>query len=457
MTESSTALLTRHVRLLAGQSGGERLPSSRQLVAEFGVSPVTVRRVVAALEREGLVETRAGVGTFAARRTVDVVAADQSWQLEALGAARSSGQDLLTIVEPPAAGMLVLSAGYPSPDLLPVSALTTAAVRAARRPSSWGRVPASGLTDLRAWFAHDLGGGLTAEELMIAPGGQSALAVTLRALTVPGDVLLLEAPTYPGVLAIARSAGLEVVPVAGDRDGPVPERLAERFATTGSRLLYAQPTHANPTGRTWPAARRREVLEVVRAAGAFVIEDDWADRTTIEGTVPAPLVRSDGDGHVVYVRGLSKALGPGIRVAGVAARGPALRRLRNARVIDDLFVSGVLQETALEVMVSSAWERHLRGLRRTLGERRDALVTAVRTQLGDGALDVVPTGGFHLWVRVPVESRALAARAAAAGVVVSPGEPWFPTEPTGDFLRLSFTGADVAALTDGVRRLAELL
>ena len=157
----------------------------------------------------------------------------------------------------------------------------------------------------------------------------------------------------------------------------------------------------------------------------------------------------DPDGHVVHIRSLTKASAPGLRIAAVTARGPAAARLRAARIVEDLFVTGPLQEAALEVVGAPAWRAHLRRLRKVLRERRDALVAALPM-----AVDV-PAGGMNLWVPLEpgMDDRELAARAAAAGVIVSPGRPFFAAEPPGPFLRLTFAAEPPERLAEGVRRL----
>ncbi|MCI4065146.1 aminotransferase class I/II-fold pyridoxal phosphate-dependent enzyme [Micromonospora sp. R77] len=121
---------------------------------------------------------------------------------------------------------------------------------------------------------------------MICPGGQAALSSALRALTTPGDTLLVESPTYLGALAAAHAAGLQPVPVPADADGVRPDQLAAAFARTGARVFYCQPLHANPHGATLTAHRRAEVAAAVRDAGAFLIEDDYARDLTIDGEPP---------------------------------------------------------------------------------------------------------------------------------------------------------------------------
>jgi DNA-binding transcriptional MocR family regulator len=127
--------------------------------------------------------------------------------------------------------------------------------------------------------------------------------------------------------------------------------------------------------------------------------------------------------------------------------------------VDDFFVSGVLQEAALELLASPGWRRRQRTLRAALRTRRDTLARALAEHLPDARIaGPLPRGGQHLWVALPdeVDDVALAARAAAAGVIVSPGRAWFPADPPGPFLRLSFSGAPEEQLVEGVRRLASV-
>ena len=175
------------------------------------------------------------------------------------------------------------------------------------------------------------------------------------------------------------------MPVPSDADGVRPEMLADALERTGARVAYLQPLHANPHGADLSAERRAEVMEVAARAGAFLIEDDWARDLTIDGPAPPPLAADDADGHVVYVRSLSKGASPGLRVAAVAARGPAGARLRSARIVEDLFVSAPLQHAALDLVSSPGWRRHLKALREGLRERRDALTGALAEHFGGAA------------------------------------------------------------------------
>jgi DNA-binding transcriptional MocR family regulator len=445
--------------LVAVAGPGARLPSVRELTARHQASPVTVAAAIRQLVAQGLIETRPGKGTFVAAPPDERRAPDLSWQTVALGPRPPGEDEMQALMALPPAGAIPLSGGYLDADLQPVATLAAALTRAARQPASWQRGPVEGRADLRAWFARETGAGLRADDMVICPGGQAALSSALRALTTPGDTLLVESPTYLGALAAARAAGLRVVPVPADPDGVRPDQLATAFARTGARLFYCQPLYANPHGATLADHRRAAVAEAVRDAGAFLIEDDYARDLTIDGEAPSPLAADDSDGHVIYLRSLTKSAAPGLRVAAIGARGPAGARLRAARLLDDFFVAGPLQQAALEVVTAPAWVRHRRALRTALRTRREALLTALRRHLPELTQRAVPRGGLHLWARLPdgTDDVAVAAAAAAEGVIVFPGRPWYAGEPPAPHLRLTYAAAPPDLMDEAVRRLARAI
>ena len=449
-------------------SPGGKLPSSRALVDRFKVSPVTVSRAIGQLVAEGLVVTRPGAGAFRAgeRRTVPAAAGDTSWQEVALSAdgaeglvprsVDATGVTISLAVPPP--GVIEFNGGYLHPSLQPERAMSAALARAGRRPGAWGRPPLEGLPELREWFARSVGGTVTAAEVLIGAGGQAGLTTALRALAPPGAPVLVESPTYPGMLAIARSAGLRPVPVPVDPGGVRPGLLADAFRATGARVFVCQPLFQNPTGAVLAPDRRAEVLRIAREAGAFVVEDDYVRRLAHAdaGPLPSPLIADDQDGVVVHVTSLTKATSPSFRVSGLIARGPALSRLRAIQIVDTFFVPRPLQEAALELVGSPSWPRHLRALATELKARRDTMAAAVRTELPALALPHIPSGGYQLWLRLPdsADESVLTAAALRAGVALTPGRPYFSAEPPGPHLRLSFAAvAGTAEITEGVRRL----
>ncbi len=196
------------------------------------------------------------------------------------------------------------------------------------------------------------------------------------------------------------------------------------------------------------------MLDVVRARGVFLVEDDWAHDLGIDAT-PRPLVAHDDDGHVVYLRSLTKSVSPALRVGAVIARGPARDRILADRAAETMYVSGVLQAAALDVVTQPGWATHLRAQRQQLRARRDLLLDSLREHAPRVTVEHVPVGGLNLWARLPddVDVHQLVRECETRGLWVAPGTEWFPAEPSGPFLRLGFAGEDPGRF----RRAGELL
>lgn len=457
---------------LARFSPGEKLPSSRALVERFGVSPVTVSRALAALAAEGLVITRPGAGAFRAQHSViDSRAVDTSWQQIALTAEDQQhaepaprivdASSVFASLVPPPPGVIAFNGGYLHSSLQPRQALTAAFARAVRRPGAWERPPLDGLPELRSWFAREVGGAdgaVIPSQVLVTGGGQAALTTALQALAPPGSPVLVESPTYPGVLAAARAAGLRPVPVPVDHGGVRVDLLEGAFAATGARVFYCQPLFHNPTGVVLAPDRRRRITEIAHGAGAFIIEDDFARRLGHGGPLPPALVADDAYGTVVHVSSLTKPASPNLRVGALVARGPVMERLRAIQLVDSFFVPRPLQEAALELVGTPAWPRHLRAITAALRERREAMLAALHRYMPSVAATVrAPAGGYHLWLRLPdgTDETALTAALLRADVAVSPGRPYFAAEAPDPYIRLSF--ADIAGteeITEGIHRIA---
>lgn len=450
-------------RWIAAAPAGAQLPSTRALTAEHGASPVTVQKALRVLAAQGIVESRPGIGTFIrAERTSRP--ADYGWQTSVLGTPPTRMQ-LPSAQRPTSPDSIALHSGYPDRELLPERSVRAALARASRSAAAMSRSPAAGLPELQAWFATELADAAPADvaapavrDVIVLPGSQSGLSSVFRAIVGHGNPLLIESPSYWGAILAAAQAGVPLVPVPTGPHGPDPEEIADAFARTGARALYAQPNFTNPTGVQWSGERSRAVLEVVRNHGAFLIEDDWAHDLAIDSD-SAPVAALDEDGHVIYLRSLTKSVSPALRVSAVIARGPARDRLLADRSAESLYVSGVLQAAALDVVTQPSWRTHLRSLRRRLKERRDLLATQLREQVPDTHLETVPRGGVSLWLRVPdgVDVELLAASCESRGVIVAPGTEWFPAEPSGSFIRLNYSGADPSRFPEAARLIADSL
>jgi DNA-binding transcriptional MocR family regulator len=460
MTNDSTTRLVTELRAwLREATPGSRLPSTRDLVAQHQMSPVTVQKALRVLTAEGLVESRPGVGTFA-RTTPAATSHDHSWQTAALRRPRSSIPSVAAALRATPSGGIALHSSYPDVSLLPERLVRSALARASRAPAAFMRAPVGGLPDLRTWFANELGGvgSPTANDVIVVPGSQSGLASVFRSVVAERQPLLVESPTYWGAISAAALAGVDAVPVPSGPSGPDPAAVARAFDETGARAFYAQPNFANPTGAQWSREQSAQVLDVVRDRGAFLIEDDWAHDFGIDGQ-SEPVAARDASGHVIYVRSLTKSVSPSLRVAAIIARGPVRERILADNGAEAMYVSGLLQAAALDVVTQPGWTSHLRGLSRELRTRRDHLLSCVREHAPTVHIESVPRGGLHLWARLPEGTAVdrLVSACEARGLLITSGNDSFATEPSAPYVRLTYTGPDPGSFGQAARLLGDVL
>ena len=452
---------------------GDKLPSVRQLSKTYGASPVTITQAISTLSGLGIVRAEPGRGTFVAGRNEPnegqyseqsfaakrkhSVEPDYAWQSSTLGRSRVDAGRAGRLDSNTTSGHVQLSWGYLAPELQPFDELRTLGVRCAKSHRAWTMAPPMGLPELRRVFAKQLNA--EPEDMLIMPGGQQSLVFAMRTLADPGSTLITESPSYPGAAIAAQSAGLNLAAVQADEHGIIPEKLADALERTHAKLIYLQPCYANPTGAILSPERRVEVLALAKRYGAFIIEDDWARNLSLDGNAPPPLFTQDPDGHVVSIATLTKPAAPGLRVGAIAARGPAGERLRTVRIADDMCVQPLTQEIAFGLLTSNAWPRHLTRLRAGLLERRDAMVEEVHASMPGARVPSIPTGGIHLWVKLPEgrNSTALTAAAHQAGVLIGDGKQFYVDEPPAPFIRLSFSAASIPQIRAGVQRVAGLL
>lgn len=465
MSDSSSDRIAFSLRSwIASAPAGARLPSTRQLVAQFEASPVTVQKALRTLIGQGVIESRPGVGTFV-RAIRTARPHDYGWQTAALGAPQQRLPHSSSALRTTPNDVIALHSGYPDRELLPERLVRAAFSRAARGGSAATRPPTAGLPELQSWFAAELGAltpaGLTppaASDVVVLPGSQGGLSTLFRTLVGAGRPLLIESPSYWGAMLAAAQVGVQLVPIRSGPHGPRPDDVERALAQTGARAFYAQPNFANPTGGQWSAGLGDAVLGILREHGAFLIEDDWAHDFGMTAD-SAPVAARDDSGHVVYLRSLTKSVSPSVRVAGLIARGPARDRILADTQAQSMYVSATLQAVAVDVVTQAAWRTHLRAVRQQLTARRDLLVTALREHAPSAYLEAVPRGGLNLWLQLPDETglHQLTRDCEAQGVIIATGDGWFPAEPPGRYLRLNYSGPNPGAFAEAARAIGRAL
>lgn len=363
--------------------------------------------------------------------------------------------------------VISLAGGLPSPDTFPADEVRAAFAEAlagdgARRALQYSTT--EGNPALRAAHAARLttrGLPTTAEELLVCTGSQQALGLVCDVLVEPGDVVLVEDPTYLAALQRFAMAGARCVGVACDDDGLLPDALAATVREHRPKLLYTMPNFQNPSGRTLPAERREAIARIAGELGLWILEDDPYGELRYEGTSEIPVAAlDDAADRTVHISSLSKVLAPGLRL-GYARMPDALRaQLIVAKQAADLHTSTIDQEAAAGAMARLDLDAHLHAVRAMYGERRDALLAGLPGALPDGTAWNRPAGGMFVWARLPDgwDATALLRDAIEHGVAFVPGAPFHVAPDDGRdvdarTLRLSFVTHTPGELAEGLRRL----
>jgi len=456
---------------------GTRLPASRQLARDLGVSRVTIETAYADLEAEGLIVRRTGSGSFVSFVPVslgsakgDGGAAWPLWQRELVqefeaGEARAKSSAKAGVTTALMTGQpqeLISFTGFGDPRLFRIEEFFGAIREVVRRDGAacLEMGDERGYPPLRASIAHILTSqGIVAhpDNVLVTSGSQQALGIVTQLLLKPGDTVLVESPTYDWAIQLFQAHGLRLVGCPTDEWGMQVEALEPLLQQHHPKLIYTMPTFQNPTGACMTALRRRLLIELADRYNVPIFEDDFAGDLRYEGTAQPALKALDPGGRVIYASTFSKLLMPGLRLGFLVAEGPVYRRLVETKRVNDL-ASGSLIQRALEVYVTvGRYHAHLRRLCQAYRRRRDRMMQAIRESFPPGWEAKVPHGGLFVWLRLPegVSATRLLPLARACGVEYAPGTRFFPEPANGDgYIRLNFAAVPLEAIEEGIRRLS---
>ena len=301
------------------------------------------------------------------------------------------------------------------------------------------------------------------DDVVVTVGSQMALDLTTRIFIDPGDVILAEAPSYVGALGTFQSYQAQVVHVAMDDDGLIPEALVAAIETCQAagrrvKLLYTIPNFHNPAGVTLSDDRRGVVADICRRAGIAILEDNPYGLLGFDDKLRRAM-RADDPDNVIYLGSFSKTFAPGLRVGWVLAPHAVREKLvlanesatLNPPVFNQMMISRYLEKFD--------WLSQIKAYRHTYAERRDAMLGALEDQMPDGTTWTHPDGGFYVWVTLPegFDAAAMLPRAVTARVAYVPGTAFYADGLGSRQLRLSYCFPTSERIVEGVRRLATVL
>jgi GntR family transcriptional regulator/MocR family aminotransferase len=450
---------------------GVRLPATRRLAEELGVSRNTVLNAYEQLLAEGYLEGKVGSGTYVPRTLPE-----EMLQVQASGTQRptpsrrrrlSQRGELLAA----AAGRLLPSSGLPRPfrpgipalDAFPFGTWQRLAAHYHRYPTrdllnynySAGHAP------LRRAIAEHLGLARAVhcgpEQVLVISGAQQGLDIIARILLDPGDAVWIEDPGYRSARSALRGAGATLVPVPVDTEGL--DVATGTARCPDARLVYVSPSHQYPLGVMMSLSRRLALLEWARRADAWVVEDDYDSEFRYAGRPLAALQGLDREGRVIYLGTFSKTLFPSLRLGYLVVPEDLVDNFTAARVVMDRQPSTLTQAVVADFITEGHFLRHIRRMRTLYRERQDALLRAARREL-DGLVEVCPCEtGLHLmgWLPDGVDDRQAFKAAARAGIEAPPLSSYSLEPCRRGGLLLGYAGSDVRQIRDGVRRLRAAL
>lgn len=446
---------------------GDKLPPTRALATDAGVNHLTAARVYRQLAELGFVTASVGRGTFV--RTLAPSASTEDgddWQVYALPENEVSYSE--RVLEEAFAlaheeGVISLATGWPAPSSYPTAELAKIAadVFAEEGGEAISYLPPEGLYAMREQIAlrgREHGFAWEPTEIVVTSGGRQAIDLTARALLEPGDVAVVESPTFVGLLSSLRATGARVIGAPVDEDGMDVGALERLLSRHEVKLVALQTASQNPTGRDLSEERRRRLAELAVERNLFVLEDRVYADSRLEGEAIRPL-RELAPAHVIYANSLSKVVGGGLRLGWVAARGPVLDRITMLKLATDFHTPTLLQHIGARFLASGGYDRHVEQTADFYRERRDALLAALERHLAGEYRVYSPRGGHHLWVTLerPLDERALYTEAVRHGVSFTPGGAVTAERRSQTSFRLSFSLVTPEDLDEGVRRLARAI
>ncbi|GGY95424.1 transcriptional regulator [Pseudoduganella plicata] len=420
-----------HAAVAAGSlKPGDRLPPQRQLAAQLDVDLTTITRAYDEARRRNLLEGRGARGTYVA----------------APKAASTPILDLSMNIPPPPDGV-------DFDDMLK-QGLSQVLMRADNELLMTYHLGGGSDTDRRAgarWL-EPMFGRVDAEQLVVCPGAQAAIAALILALTAPGDIILAEPTSYPGLRAAATQFGRHLIAVEADRHGMVPEMLEEACRRHKPGLVYLNPTLQNPTAITMPERRRKALAGIAQRYDLRIVEDDpyW-----LLAAAPPPPIATFAPEQVAYISTLSKCLTPGLRVAFVLLHNPQEReRFLAALRSFALMAAPLTAALATQWILDGSADGLMQGVRNE-ARLRHRMAREILAGRHGGTGD-----GLHLWVELPAywNSSQLARAADSEGIAVTPAEAFATGSGSVNAIRISLGCIkDRGRLQAGLQRLSHLL
>lgn len=448
---------------------GQRVPSTRVLATELGVSRIPVLNAYAQLLAEGYLESRVGSGTIVSRSLPDHMSLSSPSRTNLLNSRSRPRPVSKNAAEMKALGMLpwtlrqgAFGVGQIAFDAFPFNIWSRLIVRHSRnlRKENLHYGNLLGLEELREAIANYLGTArgvrCDSQQIMVVSGSQQALELSARVLLDPGNRVWIEEPGYALARRALSMSGCQNVPVPVDEQGL--DVAAGIKRCRHARAVFVTPSHQYPLGVTMSASRRFQLLDWAEASGSWIFEDDYDSEYRYESRPIASLQGLDSNSRVIYIGTFSKVLFPSLRLGYVVIPPDLVDHFVAVRRVMDLGSPGFLQAVLADFIREGHFSRHIRRMRTLYAERRNALAMCLNQEFGSSVKVLGGEAGMHLVITFTkrVDDRQMARIAASQHLWVLPLSTCYIGKPTMEGFILGFSSTPVNEIPNAVRKLRVL-
>jgi len=370
-------------------------------------------------------------------------------------------REILKVTESP--DIISFAGGLPAPELFPLKEIRDAFyhVLDSGDPSVLQYSTTEGYLPLREYIASKMREKNTdagPDNILVTNGSQQALDLLAKLFINPGDVIIVEKPSYLGALQTFRSYQARFVVVPSDHEGIDVAALEMAIKENRPKLIYLTPTFKNPTGETMSLARRQAVTGLLEKYGVTLIEDDPYGELRYAGQTLPPLKSFDQSGWVIYLSTFSKTIAPGLRLGWIVASQDMIRKLVLAKQGTDLHTGTLVQRAVQRYLDKSDVSGHIRSIREEYGRRRNVMLEEMKGNFPEVVSWTKPEGGMFLWVVLPehIDTVQLLGKAIEENVAYVPGTPFYTDKGGLNTMRLNYSNSSHLQIKEGIQRLARL-
>ncbi len=435
----------------------EKLPSIRSLAKQLGVNNVTVVNAYKLLEQENYIYTVKGSGTFIKRPSFS----QDNYLVE-----EGDMELMLSGIYPLLKNSIDFASVSPTPELFPIEEFKKSLIEVLDRDGGQAFLypEITGFGPLRESISEFLlehySISATKDQILITSGGQQGLDIISKTLIQPGDVILVENPTYPGAFAAFQSRGARIIGIPMDNDGIDLDELKSYVKRYRPKFIYLMPNFHSPTTICYSETRKKDVLRLAREYDFYIIEDDFLTDLSFSDENKLPLKTMDKFDQVIFIKSFSKIFMPGVRIGFMTLPKALMKDIIKAKHTTDISSSGYLQRAFDLYLRKGFWRDHIENITAFYRDRYQLMISGLEKLKHFGISYLEPGGGLSIWVSLPKDFDAieLYEECGRRGLAIVPGKVFF-TDSSGSekFIRLSFSAVSEEEIHKGLGILKDIL